>query len=140
MISLVLSWLSVVAGNIVDMWIRLKIEYYFISDSNKPLALITAVCAFMYFKNLNIRYSKFINTVAASVYGVLLIHANSDTMRQWLWIDVLNNTGMYNSMWLPVHAICSVIGIYIICTVIDIMRIRFVENPLFRYLEKRNIV
>lgn len=140
MVSLIISWLSVIGGNIVDMLIGLKIEYYFLSDSNKPMALITAVCAFMYFKNLNIGYSKFINTVAASAYGVLLIHANSDTMRQWLWKDVLNNTGMYDSMWLPVHAICSVIGIYIICTVIDIIRIRFVENPLFRYLEKKNIV
>lgn len=138
--SLILSWLSVVAGNIVDIMTGLRFEYYFVVDLNKPMALITAVCAFMYFKNLNIGYSKFINTVAASAYGVLLIHANSDAMRQWLWKDVLNNTGMYDSMWLPVHAICSVIGIYIICTVIDIMRIRFVENPLFRYLEKRNIV
>lgn len=140
LITLIISWLSVIVGNVVDMFIGLKIEYFFVSDSNKPMALITAVCAFMYFKNLNIGYSKFINTVAASTYGVLLIHANSDTMRQWLWKDTLNNTGMYDSMWLPVHAICSVIGIYIICTVIDIMRIRFVENPLFRYLKKRNIV
>ena len=115
-------------------------EYFFVSDSNKPLALITAICAFMYFKNLNIGHSEFINNEAASAFGVLLIHANSDTMRQWLWRDTLNNVGMYNSIWLPVHAIVSVVGIYIICTVIDMIRIRAFEKPLFRYLEKKKIL
>ena len=140
MISLIISWISVVAGNIIGVLTSVHIEYYFVSDSNKPMALITAVCSFMYFKNLNIGYSKVINTIAASAYGVLLIHANSDAMRQWLWKDTLNNTGMYDSMWLPVHAILSVISIYVICTVIDMMRIRFFEKPIFRYLEKKNIV
>ena len=138
--SLALSWASVIAGRVLDVTVGLRLEYFFVSDSNKPLALITAICAFMYFKNLNIGHRKFINSVAASAFGVLLIHANSDTMRQWLWKDTLNNVEMYNSIWLPVHAIASVVGIYIICTVIDMIRIRMFEKPLFRYLEKKKIL
>lgn len=32
--------------------------------------------------------------IAASTFGVLLIHANSETMRNWLWKDTLDNVIM----------------------------------------------
>lgn len=71
------------------------VVFRFVSDSNQFLALLTAICTFMAFKNLNIRNSKIINTIAASTFGVLLIHANSDIMRKWLWKDTLNNCDAY---------------------------------------------
>ena len=55
---------------------------FFVSDSNHIMAVITSICLFMYFKNLQIKNSIFINKVASCMFGVLLIHANSDTMRQ----------------------------------------------------------
>ena len=116
-----------------------NIVYYFVADSNKILALITAFCAFMFFKNLNLGYNKFINKVAASAFGVLLIHANSDAMRKWLWKDVLDNTYYYNSGFYFLHAILSVVSIYIICTLIDMLRIKFVEKPAFEIFEKFNV-
>ncbi len=134
----VLSWLSVIAVAYLTLSLKDKIGnvFYFVSDSNKILALLTAVSAFMYFKNLKIGYSKLINTVAASAFGVLLIHSNSDTMRRWLWKDVLNNVEWYHSDVFIMHAILSVIGIYIICTIIDVLRIKFVEKPLFKWIDK----
>lgn len=141
-VSLILSWTSVILIYYVTLRYlgEVKGMYFFVADSNKILALVTAVCAFMYFKNLNMRYSKFINTVAASAYGVLLIHANSDTMRQWLWKDTLNNVDMYNSDLLVIHAVLSVLGIYIVCTIIDMIRLRFFEKPLFKWFEKKHIL
>jgi len=136
-VSLLISWCSVIAGAWVSEKYNKNIYYYFVADSNKILAVVTAVCAFCFFKNLNIKYNKFINTVAASCFGVLLIHANSDTMRQWLWNDVLNNTAQYNSDYLVIHALASVLGIYIVCTIIDILRIKFVEKPFFKLYDKK---
>lgn len=49
-----------------------------------PHVCLLAVFAFLMFKNIQIPYNKGINTVAASTFGVLLIHANSDAMRKWL--------------------------------------------------------
>ena len=78
-VSLALSWMSVVCIYIIGIktnhpdW-----QYFFVSDSNKILALVTAICAFMFFKNVRIPQSKIINQIAASTLGVLLIHANSD--------------------------------------------------------------
>lgn len=106
--------------------------YYLLSDSNKILAVANAVSGFLFFKNLKIPYSKFINAVASSVFGVLLIHANSDAMRKWLWEKTLRCTDFYDSPYLILHAVLSVLGIYLICTVIDQLRIRFLERPFFR--------
>ena len=73
--------------------------------------------------------------MAASTYGVLLIHANSDAMRQWLWVDLLANGQMFASEWLIVHAIISVLVVFLVCTCIDFARIRFVENPFMKLWE-----
>ena len=80
--------------------------------------------------------SKFINTVAASTFGVLLIHTINYTMRTWLWSDFLKTVEMYNSKFLVIHAIGSVAAIFIVCTIIDQLRIRFIEVPCFKVWDK----
>lgn len=99
------------------------------------MAVVTAVCAFMYFKDLPMRYSPFINAVGASTFGVLLIHANSDTMRQWLWQDTFDNVGWYASDYLVLHAVFSVVLIFALCAAIDYARSRWLERPLFRRMD-----
>lgn len=128
--SLLLSWISVVVmatfSRIVGKHVGLC--YFFVADSNKVLALATGVSMFLFFKNLKIGYSKTINTIAASTFGVLQIHANSDTMRRWLWKDVCNNIGAYNTKYIVLHAIGCVLVVYIICTVADIIRILIIDK------------
>ena len=149
LVSLILSWLSVIVCaygiNILSDAIitRLNIRYglinlpfYFVADSHKALALTTAVTAFLFFKNINIRHSKFINTVAASCFGVLLIHANSDTMRQWLWVDTFKCVENMNTNHYVLHAVLSVVMIYAVCTLIDILRIKYIEKPFFKFADK----
>ena len=111
--------------------------YYLISDSNRPLALLTSICAFMYFKNLQVPYNKYINMIGASIFGVLLIHANSDSMRQWLWKDTLNNLGHYNDTTCWLHAILSVLIVFTVCIIIDRLRILTVERWFFRWFDAK---
>lgn len=33
--------------------------------------------------------------IGGSTFGILLIHANSDTMRKWLWVDLRENANHY---------------------------------------------
>lgn len=138
LISIFVSILSVVALLAFPVLLHTTYlyPYFFVADSNVFLALSTAICSFMYFKDLNIRNNSFINMLGASTFGVLLIHANSDTMRQWLWKDVLDNVKYYSSDYLVVHALLSVIMIFIVCILIDYARIHFVENRTFRYIDK----
>lgn len=135
-----ISAFSVVVCAWLGTIINKKSAYFFVTDSNTFLAVVTALSAFMYFKNLDIKNSKFINTVAASAFGVLMIHANSDTMRRWLWQDVLHNVKVYDTDYLVPHAILSVLVIYVICTCIDYLRIRFIEKPFFEFWEKHELV
>ena len=104
---------------------------FLITNANKLPMFLMAVFIFLTFKNLKIGYSKIINLTAASCFGVLLIHAKSATMRQWLWEDFLQNTEWFQSPYLWLHMLLSCVGIYIICTLIDICRIKFLEKPLF---------
>lgn len=132
-LCIILSILSIIA----ILWLNENYgrnipPYKYLSDSNAILALSTGICSFMYFKNLNIKQSKLINTIGASTFGVLLIHANSDTMRRWLWKDLFDNAGHYNNelFWLRPIIVCIII--FIVCIIIDYLRIIFIERKVFR--------
>lgn len=109
--------------------------YYFVSDSNKILAIFSAICTFMYFKNLKIQYSKVINTIAASTFGVLLIHAHSNEMRQWLWKDFVDVKSHYFMDHYILFSISVVIAIFSICIIIDCIRIHTIEKYTFKRID-----
>lgn len=102
--------------------------YRYVSDSNALLAVLTAICSFMYFKNIHIPQSRFINIIGGSTFEVLLIHANSDTMRKWLWVDFFDNANHYqdNLFWL--RPIWVVLCIFSACIIIDRIRIQLFEK------------
>lgn len=124
------------------VWLGSKLDkqmaFYFVTDSNTFLAVCMGVSSFLFFKNLKIKQSKVINTIAASTFGVLLIHANSDTMRRWLWQTVLNVKGAFSlsTPLLMLHAIISVLGVFAICVIIDQIRIKTVERYILDKVEK----
>ena len=128
---------------LVCIWLSMKLSkslyYTFVSDSNTLLAVLTGISSFLYFKNMKIPQNKFINSVASTTFGVLCIHANSDTMRQWLWQDMLNNVGYYYSSFCLVHAIGSVIIVFTICSCIDYLRIQFIEKSFFKAFDRKII-
>lgn len=133
---LALDILSIFACAWLSKKIGKQAAYAFMQDSNSFLPVATGVSAFLFFKNRRVPYSRFINTVAASTFGVLLIHANSDTMRQWLWKDVLDVVGHYSSALMPLYVIGSVLLIFAACVGIDQLRMRMVEKPFFKYWDK----
>lgn len=137
-VTLLLSWASVTVLAFVASCFgkTLSVSDFFVSDCNKVLALATGFCAFMFFRNLHF-YNKTINQISTATFGVLLIHANSDTMRQWLWRDTLNNVGVYGTDMMVIHAVSAVLGVYIVCTAIDMLWIKFIEKPFFKWYEAR---
>ena len=130
-VFMILSAASVVCCAMLGSKLHKEIAHFFVSDSNTFLAVGTGVCSFMLFKNLPLKYNKTINTIASSTFGVLCIHANSATMRRWLWVDLLDNVGHYGSPFMPLHAIGCCLLIFAACTAIDVVRIRLVETPFF---------
>lgn len=119
---------------------KLHVGFFFMSDCNKFFAVTVAVCSFLWFKNLNIKYSKVINAFGAATFGVLLIHANSNAMRQWLWKDTVDVIGHYQALstgGLILYSIGVVLAIFIICNLIDQLRIATLEKWFFRWYDNK---
>lgn len=133
-ISVVLAMLSVLV-----MCRFGKGHYFFVADSNKVFAVVVAFCSFLWFKNLKIKQSKIINLIGASTFGVLLIHANSDSMRTWLWKKTVDCVGHYDLSLssLILFSFAVVFAVFFVCIAIDIVRIKALEKPLFKEFDKK---
>jgi ABC-type dipeptide/oligopeptide/nickel transport system permease component len=113
----------------------------FVSDSYKILAVAVAVTTFLWFKNLDIPYNKLINIIGGTTFGVLLIHANSNAMRQWLWKDTVDCVGHY-ALPLPqlmLYSIAVVLAVFFTCSVIDRLRQVYIEEPFFKWYDRKNL-
>ena len=112
--------------------------YFFVADSNKLIALMIAVTSFMWFKELKIKYIPLVNIMGASTFGVLLIHANSDTMRQWLWKETVDCPGHFSTDVLLTlgYAAASVIVIFAVCSAIEWLRATFIEPSVLKITER----
>lgn len=136
-----LSVLSVLVamGSVYAMHLLVGKPYFFVSDSNKLFAVAVAVTTFLWFKNISLPYNKWINIVGGSTFGVLLIHANSDAMRTWLWKETVNCVGHYS---LPIvnmalYFLMATLIIFTVCILIDRLRMLLIERPFFRWYDKR---
>ena len=110
--------------------------YKYVMDCDALLALPTSVALFVWFKSLSIPQSKFINTVASSTFAVLLIHAHSDAMRQWLWHDVYHVSEHIFTSGMPIYAISCVLLVFMVCIIIDKVRMFAFERPIFKVIDK----
>lgn len=142
--SLALSVLSVIACAAVKAGAVANLSpYEFLQDSNTFLAFTNGLCAFMYFKNLDVSYSRVINRFAASTFGVFLIHTGGNmrgnAMKNWLWNTFLRNAEAYTLPWWGffLHAFLSILGVFLVCSLIDMLRIRFIEKPFFTLWDKK---
>lgn len=139
LISIVLSLASIVVVNHFSSHSSINQTHFFVSDCNKFFAVTVAVCSFLWFKNMNIKYSKVINAFGAATFGVLLIHANSNAMRTWLWKDTVDVVGHYSLPLghLVLFSIGVVLAIFLICNIIDQLRIATLEKWFFKWYDQK---
>lgn len=117
---------------------RAGLGYDFVSDSNKLFAVAIAVSSFLWFKNMKIKHSKVINSMGAATFGVFLIHANSEAMRTWLWKNTVDVLGHYSTMTtggLALYSIGVVLLVFIICNLIDQLRVATIEKWFFNWYD-----
>lgn len=113
--------------------------YFFVSDCNKFFAVVIALCSFLWFNNLNIKYNKIINAFGAATFGVLLIHANSDAMRTWLWKDMVDVVGHYSLPLgnLVLFSVGVILAVFLVCNLIDQLRIATIEKWFFNWYDRK---
>lgn len=103
--------------------------------ANNSIFMVTAsVAMFMLFKTVNFQ-SKLINVLAASAFPVYLIHGDYNTM-DYLFNELLHmDTVLQWPLWF-VWYLLYIVGIYLVCAMIDQMKQRLVNKPISVLLER----
>lgn len=117
-----------------------RLWMFAIADANKITLLALAVSIFLWFSSLKIKTNRIINTFSGSVaFGVLLWHDNNNIVRQWLWKDFINTADYFSSNYFWLRSLISIFGVYICCSVMELIRQYLIENPLFSKFNKAKI-
>ena len=116
--------------------------YFLVIPETKLACIVVAVFAFLVFKNMRLGYSRAINAVAATTFGVLLVHAANDGMRTWLWRKVFDIPSLAYAPILEAVAvsIAAPLAIHVVCSALDGLRIVAIERPLFALLERKGVL
>jgi len=101
----------------------------YFSGMMSPLSILWTLFLFLGFLGLNIK-NKFINLIGAATFGVYLIHEDM-FIRPFLWFQLFKNASFQDSPYLIPYSIFVVILVFIVCTLIEILR-----SKIFRLISR----
>lgn len=93
----------------------------------------SAVSLFLFFKSLNIKYSKFINILASATFGVYLIHDNFLT-RSILWSQIFHGLDYVNTIKIIPYSLFAIGLIFVVCSIIELFRLYLIEKPYMKLI------
>lgn len=99
-------------------------------DEGGVLNLLGGISFFFFFNSIRMPSVKFINYIGGTTFAVILIH-DGHFFRNWTWSLVRSTEWFYSPVYFLLVPLCAVC-IYAVCAVIDLLRKRFLERPLFR--------
>lgn len=92
---------------------------------------------FAIFARMSVPPSHRINTIAATTFGVYLLH-DSNITRQLIWNGILHvSDAQFLSSYFPLLAFADILAVFAICSAIDYLRLRFVEPKMLAWAEQR---
>lgn len=102
--------------------------------SKNLFMLLAALFMFYFFLRLKVPYSRVINKLASASLGIYILHENmllKEGERALLWDGILKVYYWYESPYFVIHLVCSVIGIFVLCAIIELSRARLIDDNLF---------
>lgn len=102
-----------------------------IQQSNYLLSLTCATAFFLFFKSLNVPYSRMTNKLATTILGVLCIHEHSASMHHLLYRDIFCVKAHFQDTFFLPYMFGCIIALFLVCAIIDLLRVRFLEKPFF---------
>lgn len=103
-------------------------EVYFRGAQKIP-QVVLSVSVFVLFTKLNLGKNKAVNLIASATFGVYLIHSHP-YVRAYI-LEHHFDPLLVSSPALALYALLIPVGVYAVCTVIDLLRIKFVEKSCF---------
>lgn len=87
---------------------------------------------FRVFESFDMKYNEKINCFGRGTFGVYMLH-DSTIGRPFIWYVLLKtDTVQYQSVFFPIYALLSIIGVFVICTLIDLIRARWMEPIMMK--------
>lgn len=109
-------------------------EMYFFGIANLSTLIIT-LFLFLGFSNLKIKYNKIINIISTTTFGIYLIHDN-DYVRNFIWQVLFKCNKFENTYILIPYSLIVIIVVFIICMIIELLRIYILEKKYQTKLSK----
>ncbi|NLR32872.1 acyltransferase family protein [Levilactobacillus tujiorum] len=100
-----------------------------------PVQLIAAFCLFLVFIRAKPFVNRRINKIASTMFAVYLIHDNG-LVSEWLWNRVILGSRFQNSWFVLMYAVVAAVIIFVICSLIDIIRQFLLSGVEKRVVEK----
>lgn len=105
---------------------------------NSVFNILASVSLFLLFSKLTFQ-SKWVNRFAASAFAVFLIHGDYNIMN-YLFNELLKVPQYYLfSLW-PVLLIVSILGVYIVCAIIDMVKRKLLDKPIRLIFDKIKLI
>lgn len=138
----VISYIAVIGFDVIMIWLGHALHMDFLishaghmAKLNSLLILSTSVELLLGFLKMKPFKCLWLNKLASATLGVYLIHDNH-MVRPYLWHTLLKTDNIAFSKILPVHALCSIVGVYVVCTLIDLLRQSTVEYVFLSILDR----
>ena len=103
------------------------------------MSLAISICLFCAFLPLRKKGNKVFFSIAKATFGVYLIH-DSPLFSKYMWENIIHTKEMYASQFFIPLSIISIILLYIVCSIIEIMREKYIEKPFFSIKKVERIV
>ena len=131
-----LTFLSCFLLDVISIKLNVIGEYatFFYGMEKVPIFL-ASLFLFIGFSKINIKNNKFINVLSSATFGVYLIHDNYYT-RIFIWQTLFRNTGYIDSNFLIPQSLFAIFSVYVVCTLIELIRIYFIENKCIDFFNK----
>lgn len=113
----------------------LRYDFWYFRNP-QSIFIIRSILIFLIFLKINIKYNPLINQVAAVTFGIYLIHDN-DILRPFVWNGLFHVAKFYTSDHLAFHAIITALAVFTICGLVDFIRMKILDQPLFNWLSPR---
>ena len=98
-----------------------------------PIVILMSIYLFLFFKKIDIGYSKVINFFSASAFSIYLFHCNVllGSKVAEMWVAINSYFGVFSSIFI---AMLSFLVIYLVCTLVDQVRIFIYRHFIEKYL------
>ena len=93
---------------------------------NYTIVPLIAICIFVYFESLELKYNKTLNYIAGTTLGIYLIH-ESLIGRNFIWYNLLKVDVMFEKTLFPFYALIDIVIVFVVCSIIDMVRMKIMK-------------